>query len=103
MIDYIIMAVQFWRSKVEFVRMRRENYAHVYVLKKMAAVLNRLIGLGAGLAITGAVINSTLYNGKKKIRDRVCKITVRSGCVYNNATVLWLHSLTSNFLICLLA
>lgn len=28
----------------------------------MAAVLNRLIGLGAGLAITGAVVNSTLYN-----------------------------------------
>lgn len=30
---------------------------------KMAATLNRLIGLGAGLAITGAVVNSTLYNG----------------------------------------
>lgn len=41
---------------------------HVYSLfrarPKMAATLNRLIGLGAGLAITGAVVNSTLYNGK---------------------------------------
>lgn len=28
-----------------------------------AGFLNRLIGIGAGLAVTGAVINSTLYNG----------------------------------------
>ena len=25
--------------------------------------LNRLVGIGAGLAITGAAVNATLYNG----------------------------------------
>ena len=30
----------------------------------MATTLNRLIGLGAGLAVAGAVVKSTLYNGK---------------------------------------
>ncbi len=28
------------------------------------AFLNRLVGIGAGLAITGAAVNATLYNGK---------------------------------------
>ena len=27
------------------------------------ALLNRLAGIGIGLAVTGAVVNSTLYNG----------------------------------------
>lgn len=36
----------------------------------MAATLNRLIGLGAGLAITGAVVNSTLYNGENAQQER---------------------------------
>ena len=47
----------------------------------MAAVLNRLIGLGAGLAITGAVINSTLYNGtfvRVKLRGAGVELNARS-------------------------
>lgn len=35
----------------------------------MAAALNRLIQLGAGLAITGAVVNSTLYNGRSVVSN----------------------------------
>lgn len=31
--------------------------------KNKMAWLNKLVGLGAGLALTGAVVNSTLYNG----------------------------------------
>lgn len=30
----------------------------------MAALLNRLAGLGVGLAIAGAAVNNTLYNGE---------------------------------------
>lgn len=30
----------------------------------MAALLNRIAGLGVGLAVAGAAINNTLYNGK---------------------------------------
>ena len=45
--------------KVTILRMRRATRGR----KEMAALLNRLIGIGAGLAVTGAVINSTLYNG----------------------------------------
>ena len=29
----------------------------------MAGALNRLMGLGVGLAVAGAVVKSTLYNG----------------------------------------
>ena len=47
------------RLKVIILRMRRATRGR----KEMAALLNRLIGIGAGLAVTGAVINSTLYNG----------------------------------------
>ena len=36
----------------------------------MAATLNRLIGLGAGLAITGAIVNSTLYNGEHAQQEK---------------------------------
>lgn len=33
---------------------------------KMARLLNRLAALGVGLAATGAVVNSTLYNGRSQ-------------------------------------
>ena len=32
------------------------------------AFLNRLVGIGAGLAITGAAINATLYNGESHFK-----------------------------------
>ena len=41
----------------------RRNFTHVEAFAKMSW-LNRLLGIGAGLAITGAAIKTTLYNGK---------------------------------------
>ena len=34
-----------------------------FVLLCAVMALNRLVGLGVGLAVTGAVVKSTLYNG----------------------------------------
>ena len=34
----------------------------------MASALNRLAGFGVGLAATGAIVNSTLYNGSNDIK-----------------------------------
>ena len=54
----------------------------------MAAVLNRLIGIGAGLAITGAVINSTLYNGMQD--------TVESASMSRNRVLLVMKQIDTN-------
>ena len=38
----------------------------------MARALNRLISLGVGVAVAGAVVKSTLYNGRRRTAVCVC-------------------------------
>ncbi len=42
------------------------------------AFLNRLVGIGAGLAITGAAINATLYNGESHFKLSIVQLLLEN-------------------------